>query len=120
MQDMGFWILNDIVWHKANPMPNFRGRRFTNAHETMIWATGGPEAKNYTFNYETLKAGNEDCQVRSDWFMPICNGGERLKDATGRKVHPTQKPEALLSRIVPGFGHHSSGRQASGPQLYRY
>jgi modification methylase len=100
MQDMGFWILNDIVWHKANPMPNFRGRRFTNAHETMIWATGGPEAKNYTFNYETLKAGNEDCQVRSDWFMPICNGGERLKDATGRKVHPTQKPEALLSRII--------------------
>lgn len=100
MQDMGFWILNDIVWRKANPMPNFRGRRFTNAHETMIWATGGPDAKSYTFNYEALKAGNDDCQVRSDWFMPICNGGERLKDADGRKVHPTQKPEALLSRII--------------------
>jgi len=100
MQDMGFWILNDIVWRKANPMPNFRGRRFTNAHETMIWASGGPDAKNYTFNYETLKAGNEDCQVRSDWYMPICNGGERLKDETGRKVHPTQKPEALLTRIL--------------------
>ena len=100
MQDLGFWILNDIVWRKANPMPNFRGRRFTNAHETMIWATGSAEAKNYTFNYETLKAGNEDCQVRSDWFLPICNGGERLKDAAGRKVHPTQKPEALLARII--------------------
>jgi modification methylase len=100
MQDMGFWILNDIVWRKANPMPNFRGRRFTNAHETMIWASGGPDAKNYTFNYETLKAGNEDCQVRSDWYMPICNGGERLKDDSGRKVHPTQKPEALLTRIL--------------------
>ncbi|MCC2096160.1 MAG: site-specific DNA-methyltransferase, partial [Hyphomicrobiales bacterium] len=100
MQDMGFWILNDIIWRKANPMPNFRGRRFTNAHETMIWASGSADAKNYTFNYETLKAGNEDCQVRSDWYMPICNGGERLKDDSGRKVHPTQKPEALLSRIV--------------------
>ncbi|MGE3246240.1 MAG: site-specific DNA-methyltransferase [Beijerinckiaceae bacterium] len=100
MQDMGFWILNDIVWRKANPMPNFRGRRFTNAHETMIWAAGGPDAKGYTFNYETLKAGNEDCQVRSDWYMPICNGSERLKDADGRKVHPTQKPEALLARIL--------------------
>ncbi len=100
MQDMGYWILNDIVWRKANPMPNFRGRRFTNAHETMIWASGGADAKGYTFNYETLKAGNEDCQVRSDWFMPICNGSERLKDDNGRKVHPTQKPESLLARII--------------------
>lgn len=100
MQDMGFWILNDIVWRKANPMPNFRGRRFTNAHETMIWASKNANAKSYTFNYEALKAGNEDCQVRSDWYFPICTGAERLKDAQGRKVHPTQKPEALLQRII--------------------
>jgi modification methylase len=100
LQDLGFWILNDIVWRKANPMPNFRGRRFTNAHETMIWAARGPEAKAYTFNYEALKAGNEDVQVRSDWFLPICTGAERLKDESGRKVHPTQKPEALLARVL--------------------
>ncbi len=100
MQDLGFWILNDIVWRKANPMPNFRGRRFTNAHETMIWAARDSSTKSYTFNYEALKAGNEDCQVRSDWYMPICTGGERLKDEAGRKVHPTQKPEALLARIM--------------------
>ena len=100
LQDLGFWILNDIVWRKANPMPNFRGRRFTNAHETMIWAARGPEAKAYTFNYETLKAGNEDVQVRSDWFLPICTGAERLKDKSGRKTHPTQKPEALLMRVL--------------------
>jgi modification methylase len=100
MQDLGFWILNDIVWHKANPMPNFRGRRFTNAHETLIWAARSATAKSYTFNYEALKAGNEDCQVRSDWFLPICTGTERLKDGSGRKTHPTQKPEALLNRIL--------------------
>jgi modification methylase len=100
LQDLGFWILNDIVWHKANPMPNFRGRRFTNAHETMIWASKSADAKNYTFNYETLKAGNDDCQVRSDWFLPICTGAERLKDGSGRKTHPTQKPEALLQRVL--------------------
>ena len=100
MQDLGFWILNDVVWHKANPMPNFRGRRFTNAHETLIWAAKSAVAKDYTFNYEALKAGNEDCQVRSDWFMPICTGTERLKDAHGRKLHPTQKPEALLTRVL--------------------
>ncbi|HEY4137893.1 MAG TPA: DNA methyltransferase [Casimicrobiaceae bacterium] len=100
LQDLGFWILNDIIWHKANPMPNFRGRRFTNAHETMIWAVRGADAKKYTFNYEALKAGNEDCQVRSDWFLPICTGAERLKDAAGHKVHPTQKPEALIARIL--------------------
>jgi modification methylase len=81
-------------------MPNFRGRRFTNAHETLIWAAKSAAAKKYCFNYELLKAGNEDCQVRSDWFLPICTGAERLKDASGRKVHPTQKPEALLSRIL--------------------
>ena len=100
LQDLGFWILNDIVWRKANPMPNFRGRRFTNAHETMIWAARGPAAKGYTFNYEALKAGNDDLQVRSDWLLPICGGAERLRDASGRKTHPTQKPEALLSRIL--------------------
>jgi len=100
LQDQGFWILNDIIWRKANPMPNFRGRRFTNAHETVIWAAKSARAKNYCFNYELLKAGNEDCQVRSDWFLPICTGAERLKDSSGRKVHSTQKPEALLSRIL--------------------
>jgi modification methylase len=100
LQDLGFWILNDIVWHKANPMPNFRGRRFTNAHETMIWAARSADAKAYTFNYEMLKAGNEDCQVRSDWFLPICAGAERLKDDDGHKTHPTQKPEALLCRVM--------------------
>ncbi len=100
LQDLGFWILNDIVWRKANPMPNFRGRRFTNAHETMIWASRSAEAKRYTFNYEALKAGNEDCQARSDWFFPLCTGAERLKDANGRKTHPTQKPEALLMKLM--------------------
>jgi modification methylase len=100
LQDLGFWILNDIVWRKANPMPNFRGRRFSNAHETMIWAARSADAKAYTFNYESLKAGNEDSQARSDWFLPICTGGERLKDADGRKTHPTQKPEALLQRVL--------------------
>jgi modification methylase len=100
MQDLGFWILNDVIWRKVNPMPNFRGRRFTNAHETLIWAARSADAKKYTFNYEALKAGNEDCQARSDWLLPICSGGERLKDSAGRKTHPTQKPEALLSRIL--------------------
>ena len=100
LQDLRFWILNDIVWLKANPMPNFRGRRFTNAHETLIWASRTPDAKRYTFNYEALKAANDDLQMRSDWFFPICSGAERLKDEAGHKVHPTQKPEALLARIL--------------------
>ena len=100
MQDLDFWILNDIVWRKTNPMPNFRGRRFQNAHETMIWASLGQNAKNYTFNYEAMKAANDDVQMRSDWLFPICSGGERLKDADGRKIHPTQKPEALLARVL--------------------
>src|SRR6185503_11008869 len=100
MQDLGFWILNDIVWRKTNPMPNFRGRRFQNAHETMIWASRDQKAKGYTFNYEALKASNDDLQMRSDWLFPICTGGERLKDENGNKLHPTQKPEALLARIM--------------------
>jgi modification methylase len=99
LQDLGFWVLNDVVWRKANPMPNFRGRRFTNAHETLIWASRDAKSR-YTFNYEALKAGNEDVQVRSDWFIPLCTGEERLKDTTGRKLHPTQKPEALIARIL--------------------
>src|SRR5579862_1488508 len=100
LQDLGFWILNDVVWRKLNPMPNFRGRRFTNAHETMIWATRDAGAKGYTFNYETLKAGNEDIQVRSDWSIALCTGEERLKGRDGKKLHPTQKPEALLARVI--------------------
>ncbi|MDQ4137184.1 MAG: modification methylase [Pseudomonadota bacterium] len=100
LQDLEFWLLNDIVWRKANPMPNFRGRRFTNAHETLIWASKSADAKGYTFHYEALKAGNDDLQMRSDWFIPLCTGEERLKGADGRKVHPTQKPEALLARVI--------------------
>ncbi|MGA7426189.1 MAG: site-specific DNA-methyltransferase [Rhodoplanes sp.] len=100
LQDIGFWILNDVVWRKANPMPNFRGRRFTNAHETLIWAARDQSAKGYTFNYEALKAGNDDVQMRSDWTIALCTGEERLKTADGKKLHPTQKPEALLSRII--------------------
>jgi modification methylase len=100
LQDLGFWILNDVVWRKTNPMPNFRGRRFTNAHETLIWAAREPGAKAYTFNYEALKAGNEDVQARSDWTIPLCTGDERLKGADGKKLHPTQKPEALLARVI--------------------
>src|SRR5438477_3664187 len=100
LQDLGFWVLNDVMWRKTNPMPNFRGRRFTNAHETLIWAAREPGAKGYTFNYEALKAGNEDVQVRSDWTIPLCTGEERLKGRDGKKVHPTQKPEALLARVI--------------------
>jgi modification methylase len=100
MQDLGFWILNDVIWRKLNPMPNFRGRRFTNAHETMIWASRDAQTKGYTFNYEVLKAGNEDIQVRSDWTLPLCTGEERLKGRDGKKLHPTQKPEALLARVI--------------------
>src|ERR1700757_4174372 len=99
LQDLGFWILNDVIWRKCNPMPNFRGRRFTNAHETMIWAARDAQAR-YTFNYEALKAGNADVQVRSDWTIPLCTGEERLKTAEGTKLHPTQKPEALLARVI--------------------
>ncbi|WP_206455414.1 site-specific DNA-methyltransferase [Aurantimonas marina] len=100
MQDLGYWMLNDVVWRKTNPMPNFRGRRFQNAHETMIWASRDADAKGYTFNYDALKASNDDVQMRSDWLFPICSGAERLKDEAGRKAHPTQKPEALLARVI--------------------
>src|SRR5205809_5071051 len=100
LQDLGFWILNDVVWRKSNPMPNFRGRRFTNAHETLIWAAREPGGKGYTFNYEALKAGNDDVQVRSDWTLALCTGEERLKGENGKKLHPTQKPEALLARVI--------------------
>jgi modification methylase len=99
LQDLGFWILNDIVWRKTNPMPNFRGKRFTNAHETMIWCAKSRDQRRYTFNYEAMKALNDDLQMRSDWLLPICSGGERLKE-NGAKAHATQKPEALLHRIL--------------------
>jgi modification methylase len=99
LQDLGFWIHNDIVWRKTNPMPNFRGTRFTNAHETLIWA-GRDQSARVTYNYDAMKTGNDDLQMRSDWLFPICSGPERLKDESGRKAHPTQKPEALMHRII--------------------
>ena len=123
LQDLGFWILNDVVWRKSNPMPNFRGTRFTNAHETMIWCARSKDSKN-TFNYESMKALNDDLQMRSDWLLPICTGAERLKDANGRKTHPTQKPETLLARVMlsasnagdvvldPFFGSGTTGASA--------
>ncbi|MEE8272982.1 MAG: site-specific DNA-methyltransferase [Alphaproteobacteria bacterium] len=99
LQDLGFWILNDIVWRKTNPMPNFRGTRFTNAHETLIWAARSADSR-YTFNYQAMKNLNDDLQMRSDWLLPVCGGPERLRDGDGRKTHPTQKPEALLHRVI--------------------
>jgi len=99
LQDADFWILNDIVWRKTNPMPNFRGTRFTNAHETLLWCAKDEKAR-YTFNYRAMKALNDDLQMRSDWLLPICSGGERVKGDDGGKAHPTQKPEALLYRIL--------------------
>ena len=98
IQNLDFWILNDVIWNKKNPMPNFRGTRFTNAHETLIWASKSEKSK-YTFNYQSLKCLNDDLQMRSDWTFPICNGKERLKK-NGKKIHSTQKPEALLHRII--------------------
>ncbi|MEO5375732.1 MAG: site-specific DNA-methyltransferase [Alphaproteobacteria bacterium] len=123
LQDEGFWILNDIIWHKTNPMPNFRGTRFTNAHETLLWCSTGPDAK-YTFNYQAMKELNDGVQMRSDWHLPLCTGSERLKDGNGDKVHPTQKPEALLYRVIqstskpgdiildPFFGTGTTGAMA--------
>ncbi|HEY1095620.1 MAG TPA: site-specific DNA-methyltransferase [Alphaproteobacteria bacterium] len=123
LQDLGFWILNDIVWVKTNPMPNFRGRRFTNAHETMIWASKSKDAR-YQFNYEAMKRLNDDKQMRSDWELALCTGHERIKDNKGRKAHPTQKPESLLHRVLmsssqpgdvvldPFFGSGTSGAVA--------
>ena len=99
LQDTGFWIQNDVIWRKSNPMPNFKGTRFQNAHETLIWAARSENSR-VTFNYDALKAFNEDKQMRSDWTIPLCTGGERLKDGSGKKAHPTQKPEALLRRIL--------------------
>ncbi|MEI8393752.1 MAG: site-specific DNA-methyltransferase [Rhodospirillaceae bacterium] len=125
LQDLGYWVLNDIVWRKSNPMPNFRGTRFTNAHETLIWASKNKDAR-YHFNYDAMKALNEDLQMRSDWFLPVCTGSERLKDEKGVKVHPTQKPEALLYRVLmsstkagdlvldPFFGTGTTGAVAKG------
>lgn len=124
LQDLGFWILNDVIWRKTNPMPNFRGKRFTNAHETLIWAGREAGAKGYTFNYNAMKALNDDVQMRSDWLLPICTGNERLKDKNGAKAHPTQKPESLLHRIIlsstnpgdlildPFFGSGTTGAMA--------
>jgi len=100
LQDLGFWILNDIVWRKSNPMPNFKGTRFTNAHETLIWAAKSRGGRRYTFNYDAMKMANDELQMRSDWTLPLCTGEERLKDETGTKAHPTQKPEALLHRVI--------------------
>jgi modification methylase len=99
LQDLGYWILNDVIWRKTNPMPNFRGRRFTNAHETMIWA-GKSATSKYTFHYEAMKIFNDDSQMRSDWTLPLCTGEERLKGRDGKKLHPTQKPESLLARVI--------------------
>jgi site-specific DNA-methyltransferase (adenine-specific) len=122
LQDLDFWILNDIVWIKSNPMPNFRGVRFTNAHETLIWAQKERGAR-YTFNHQTMRAMNEDLQMRSDWYLPLCVGRERLR-LNGTKLHPTQKPAALLYRILsastnpgdvvldPFFGTGTTGEAA--------
>jgi modification methylase len=121
LQDLGFWLLNDVIWRKTNPMPNFRGRRFTNAHETLIWAGRSAETRP-TFHYEAMKVFNDDVQMRSDWTLPLCTGGERLKTADGAKLHPTQKPAALLHRVLmattnpgdvvldPFFGTGTTGR----------
>jgi len=128
LQDLRFWMLNDIVWRKANPMPNFRGTRFTNAHETLIWCAKSAESR-YTFNYEVMKGLNDDLQMRSDWVLPLCTGSERLK-SRGRKAHPTQKPESLLYRVLmaatkpgdvvldPFFGTGTTGAVAK--KLHRH
>ncbi len=98
LQNLNYWLLNDVIWRKNNPMPNFKGTRFTNAHETLIWASKNKKSK-YTFNYQSLKCFNDDLQMRSDWMLPICSGKERLKK-DGKKIHSTQKPESLIHRIL--------------------
>lgn len=125
IQDLGFWILNDVIWRKSNPMPNFKGTRFCNAHETLIWAAKSRGQRRYTFNYDALKVSNDDLQMRSDWTIPLCTGEERIKDETGAKAHPTQKPEALLYRVLlattkpgdlvldPFFGTGATGAAAT-------
>jgi len=100
LQDLGFWILNDVVWRKSNPMPNFKGTRFANAHETLIWATKSRGSRRYVFNYDAMKMANDEIQMRSDWTFALCTGDERIKDGAGAKAHPTQKPEALLHRVL--------------------
>ena len=100
LQDLGFWILNDVIWRKSNPMPNFKGARFTNAHETLIWAARSRGPRRYTFNYDAMKMANDELQMRSDWTLALCTGEERIKGADGAKAHPTQKPEALLHRVL--------------------
>ena len=129
IQDKDFWILNDIIWNKKNPMPNFKGTRFTNAHETLIWAAKSKNSK-YTFNYKSLKCFNDDKQMRSDWELALCTGNERIKNEEGNKVHSTQKPEGLLYRIIlsstkkddfildPFFGTGTTGAVAK--KLGRY
>ncbi len=124
VQDLGFWILNDVIWRKTNPMPNFKGTRFTNAHETLIWASKSRGGRRYTFNYDAMKMANDDVQMRSDWTFPLATGEERIKDETGAKGHPTQKPEGLLSRLIlastrpgdlildPFFGSGTTGAAA--------
>ena len=112
LQDLGFWILNDVIWRKSNPMPNFRGRRFTNAHETLIWAARSRDSR-HRFNYQAMKALNDDIQMRSDWFIPLCTGPERLRNQHGLKLHPTQKPEALLHRVL--LASTAPGRHRAGP-----
>ena len=133
LQDLGFWILNDVIWRKSNPMPNFRGRRFTNAHETLIWASRDPDGRRYTFNYEALKAGNEDIQVRSDWTLALCTGEERLKgtrrqkaasdaeagSAAGARHSRHVAPRRSRARPVLRHRHHRRCRQAPWPQLHR-
>lgn len=132
LQDLDYWVLNDVVWVKTNPMPNFRGTRFTNAHETMVWCSKSKDAR-YKFNYEAMKALNDDLQMRSDWLIPLCTGGERIKGEDGGKAHPTQKPEALLHRVIlastqpddvvldPFFGTGTTGAVAkTGPPVHRH
>ena len=104
MQDLGFWVLNDVVWTKSNPMPNFKGTRFCNAHETMLWVKKNEQQTKYTFNYKSMKSANDDLQMRSDWHIPLCTGDERLK-INGEKAHATQKPEALIHRILRACSH---------------